>query len=149
MINNKNMITKPQLTPEYIKDMFGQFLSVAIKPTGLKQNVYLTGPAGCGKLAALIEILKERDLDYQIFDSTRVFGLKSAYDEVLASNEIIIIDDLISKRIDEPNVSGKLKDILETKKVILVVHSTDEERNYGYNYKSVVDRCLVFHFPQM
>jgi hypothetical protein len=37
------MMTRTQLTPEYIKDMLGQFLSVAIKPTNrnLKRNVIL------------------------------------------------------------------------------------------------------------
>jgi nucleoside-triphosphatase THEP1 len=128
--------------------MFGQFLSVAIKKTGITHNVFLTGAPGCGKLSALTEILKERNIGYNIFEASRISNLNSAFDEAIAEIGIVIVDDLTSVNIDVDNtLSTKLKELMDVKKIIIVCHENGDEKNYGYNFKSVVDRCLIFHYP--
>lgn len=141
------MMTTTKLTPEFLKDMFGQFLSVAIKKNGLAHNVFLSGPAGCGKLSALIEILKERDKEHVIFDSKRI-GLHTCFDEILTSDKVIIIDELTARELcNDSKLSDKLKELMDYKKIIISCHENMDERNDDYSYKSVVSRCLVFHYP--
>jgi hypothetical protein len=141
------MITT-KLTPEYLKDMFGQFLSVAIKKTGITSNVFLTGAPGCGKFSALTEILKERNMAYKIFEASRISSLESVFDEALVEENIVIVDDLTSAHINMDNtLSTKLRELIEAKKIIIVCHENGDEKYYGHNFKSVVDRCLVFHYP--
>ena len=58
--------------------------------------------------------------------------------------------DQISKELNiDAKLSSKLKEIMDIKKIIIVCHSTDDERDYGWNYKSIVDSCLIFHYPQI
>lgn len=144
-------MTNTKLTPDYIKTMFGQFLSVAVKNDGrLSHNIFIPGAIGCGKLNSLIEILKERNISYKIFDATRTTNLESVMTEAVEEKSIVIIDDVSSSQINrDNNLSTKLKELMEKRTIILVCHSTDEEKNYDWNYNSVVDRCLVFHFPSI
>ena len=140
-------MTTTKLPPKYVKDMFGQFLSVAVKKDGMTHNVFLTGIRGCSKLTGLTEILKERNFDFKIFDAS---NLETKFQEAVDAKEIVIIDELISKELNiDAKLSSKLKEIMDIKKIIIVCHSTDDERDYGWNYKSIVDSCLIFHYPQI
>jgi len=137
---------KPALTSEYVNFMFEEFLSVTVKPEGLKHSLYITGSTGCGKLHALTSILKKKEQDHIIYNVSTGF---TSVKENLNKKAIIVIDDLSSEDIDKPDIAEELKKIMEQKNIIIVATEFGSEKDRGYNFKSVIDRCYSFHYPQL
>lgn len=137
---------KPALTSEYVNFMFEEFLSVSVKSDGLKRSLYITGPVGCGKLHALTSILKKKKQDHIIYNVSTGF---TSVKENLNKTAIIVIENLSSADIDKQDVAEELKKIMEQKNIIIVATEFGSEKDYGFNFKSVIDSCCIFHYPQI
>lgn len=137
---------KPSLTSEYVNYMFEEFLSVAVKPENLTHSLYITGPVGCGKLHFLTSILKKKEQDHIIYNVST--GFKSVK-ENLNKKAITVIDGLSSADIDKSYIAEELKKIMEEKNIIIITNEFGSEKDYGHNFKSVINKCYVFHYPQI